>query len=71
MDNVGRVDVLQSTQQVIHHSGDVLLFEVDGRLDHLFEVRFRQLQHKVNCVEVLGVLGLDEVKEADNEPIFE
>ena len=71
MDDVGRVNILQTTQQVIHHSRDVLLFKVDGRLDHLLQVRLRQLQHKVNSVEVLGVGRLDEVKETDHKPIFE
>ena len=71
MYDVGRVEVLKTDQQVIHHCVNVFLLEVYSRLNNFFQVTFRQLQHQIDCVEVTRVLRLDEIEKSDNAAVFE
>lgn len=71
MNDVGRVEVLETDKQVIHHGVYVFLLEVYRRLYYFFQVTFRQLQHQVDCVEVARVLWFDKIEQSDNTAMFE
>lgn len=58
MNDVGRVQVLDSAEQVVDYCLDVLDLKVDGALYHFLKVALCEFEHHVEAVELLLILRL-------------
>mmetsp|Transcript_13085 Transcript_13085/g.41375 ORF Transcript_13085/g.41375 Transcript_13085/m.41375 type:complete len:353 (-) Transcript_13085:435-1493(-) len=64
--HVGRVDVLQTTEQLVEEELIVLCCEVIVCLDHLMQVGLHKLEHHVNILVALGVVRQHDVPQLDD-----
>ena len=71
MYDIGSVEVLHSTEQVIDYCLDVFDLQVNGRLDDLLQVRLGQLEHYVKRVEGLLVPRLNHIQDVDDIGVAE
>ena len=60
------MQILKSTQKIVDHGRDVLLLEVDGRLDDLLQVTLLKVENEVDSVKVGGICGLYQIEQADH-----
>ena len=60
------MQILKSAQKIVNDGRDVFLLEIYCRLNDLLQVALLKVENKVDGTEVGGVLGLYQVKQADN-----
>jgi len=66
MDNVGRVDVETSSEQLVHEVLAVVVCQILTRVNHTVHVRLHQVGDDVNIFVARGSRGLLHVHEADD-----
>jgi len=59
MQDTARVNVLETTQDLVNEKLDMLVTKALVGLDYLAQVRFHQFGHDVNLVEVFNTLWLE------------